>query len=73
VPRIILLVIGAPMTAGYCALMIGVSRLLFGAAAESKSFLMGLVRLVFGLVFTLALIVLVMMLAIVGISRHAHG
>ena len=57
IPRSVAIVIGGPMTAGYALVMIGLSRMLFGAAADSKSVAMGLVRLTFGVFATISFVV----------------
>jgi hypothetical protein len=58
IPRPVAFVIAGPFTAGYCLVLIGLSRILFGAAAESKSVAMGLVRLSFGVLATISFVAL---------------
>jgi len=68
IPRSIALLIGGPMTAGYALLMIGVSRVLFGAASQSTSALASIARILFGLVFTVGMIA-VAILVFASLSR----
>ncbi len=63
-PKPVILVIGGPMTAGYALFVIGASRALFGAAAHSKSALVGIVRLLFGLAMTIGLIATAILIAV---------
>jgi hypothetical protein len=63
-PRPVVVVIGGPMAAGYALLMIGLSRLLFGVASQSKSALASIGRILFGLVVTIGMVVVATMLYI---------
>ncbi len=58
-PRAVVLVIGGPMAAGYALLMIGASRVLFGAASQSRTALASIGRtdpgmIVVALIFAIA-------------------
>lgn len=64
VPRIVCLVVGLPMVAGYTALMIGVARLIFGKKTEKQSVAWGLLRLLFGVVFSIGLVVVALLIAL---------
>lgn len=63
-PRVATLEIGGPMTAGYVLLIIGLQRIVLGAAAHSKSPLVGVVRLLFGIVATMGMSVVAILIFI---------
>ncbi len=57
IPRVVGALVGGPMTVGYVLMMIGLERVVFGAAAHSKSVIVGILRLLFGVVMTIGLVV----------------
>jgi hypothetical protein len=61
VPRVVMLVIGAPMAVGYVLLMTGLYATLFGARGREVTVLWSLFRIAFGLVVTIGIIVVIMM------------
>ena len=58
------ILVGGPMATGYSLVLIGLSRLVFGAAADSRSLLWSVVRILFGVFATISLIVVFLILMV---------